>query len=182
MNRVRRWAAGLAVAVALAAAPSLCAAKSPPAGESHPAQELGAAKRLACAYVQGINAGFTPQGRVNVKPPLDPNTPGLSISLVDADRKRAVIEEDALETPGVYMLSAEGLTVFVRYPNGGVTMVTVYPMYSGASDSFLMVSSHHGASTMPAVSQRYGLCRLAPELPAAPAAPSPPAAPGHGHP
>lgn len=79
------------------------------------------------------------------------------------------------------MLSTEGLTVFVRYPGGGVTVVTVYPMYSGASDSFLMVSSHHGAATMPAMSQRYGLCRLASETPAAPA-PAPPAAPGQRHP
>jgi hypothetical protein len=180
MNRMRRWAAGLAVVVALAAAPSLAAATPPPARDGRPEQELRAARRLACAYVQGINAGFTPQGRVNIKPPLDPNTPGLSISLIDPDRKRAVLEEDALETPGVYMFSEEGLTVFARYPNGGVTVVTVYPMYSGASDSFLMVSSHHGASTMPAMSQRYGLCRPAAEAPAAP--PPPPAAAGHGHP
>lgn len=75
MNRVRWWAAGLAAAVALAAAPSLAAAKSPPAREGHPAQELQAAKRLACAYVQGINAGFTPQGRVNLKPPSTPTRP-----------------------------------------------------------------------------------------------------------
>lgn len=176
MKRVSRWAAltaaGMAVAVGVL-----------PAWAGDPAQELFAAKRLACAYVQGINAGFTPQGHVSIKPPLDPNTPGLSINLVDRDKKKAVLEEDALETAGVYMATAGGLTVFARYPDGGVTVVTVYPMYSGASDNFLMVSSRHGASTMPGMSQRYGLCRLAAEPSAAPPpqSPPPPAASGHGH-
>ncbi len=172
MTRTSRWAAAAVLAAVAVAQPLSCLA-------GDPARELAAARRLACAYVQGVTAGFTPQGRVAIKPPLDPNTPGLTISLTDPEKKRAVLEEDAQETPGVYLVTDSGLTVFARYPGGGVAVVTVYPLYSGASDSFLMVASHHGATTTPAMSQRYGLCRLASETPAAP---PPPVAPGQGHP
>lgn len=143
-----------------------------------PATVLFAAKRLACAFTHGINAGFTPQGGVSIKPPLDPNTPGLTIAIVDREKKRAVLEEDDRETPAVFSQSPTGLYVVGRYPDGGMVLVTVYPIYSGGSDNFLMVASHHDAGTMPRMMQRYGLCRLA-DTPAktAPAPAAPP--PGH---
>ncbi|MHC1789815.1 hypothetical protein [Solidesulfovibrio sp.] len=146
------------------------------AEEAH--KTLAATKRLACAYTQGIGAVFTPQGRVSLRPPLDPNTPGLTINIVDRAKNRAVLEEDDLETPGVLMTAATGLSVMARYPDGGVTMVTVYPVYAGASDNFLMVSSRHGAGSEPQMSQRYGFCRPGVETPPPP--PAPPAAKG-GH-
>lgn len=170
MKGIARLAAVLGTLAVLVPAPA--------AGAGDPAGELFAARRLACAFVQGVTAGFSPQGNVSIKPPLDPNTPGLTIEIRDADTRRAVLEEDDRETPGVFMTSPAGLTVMARYPDGGVTLVTVYPMYSGASDNFLMVSSHHGASTAPRMSQRYGLCRPASE--SRPESP-PPAAPAPGH-
>ncbi|EFL51002.1 conserved hypothetical protein [Solidesulfovibrio fructosivorans JJ]] len=148
--------------------------KSEAAGEV-----LFAAKRLACAFTHGVVAGFSPRGSVSIKPPLNPNIPGLTISIVDRKAKRVMLEEDDLETPGVYMTGPEGLTAMARYPDGGVTLVTVYPLYSGASDNFLMVASHHGAATMPQMTQRYGLCRVAADAPP-PAPTPPPAAKGHG--
>lgn len=148
--------------------------KNEAAGEA-----LFAAKRLACAFTHGVVAGFTPQGSVSIKPPLNPNTPGLTIDIVDRQAKRVVLEEDALETPGVYMTGPAGLTAMARYPDGGMTVVTVYPLYSGASENFLMVASHHGAATMPQMTQRYGLCRVASDAPP-PAPTPPPAAKGHG--
>lgn len=144
----------------------------PAAPQGDPVQELAAARRLACAFTHGVQAGFTPKGAVSIKPPLNPNTPGLTIDIVDRKAGKVVLEEDDLETTGVFMITPQGLTAMVRYPNGGVTVVTVYPLYSGASDNFLMVSSHHGAATMPQMSQRYGLCRIASDAP-----PPPPAAP-----
>lgn len=150
----------------------------PAASAGDPAQELAAARRLACAFTHGVQAGFTPKGAVSIKPPLDPNTPGLTIDIVDRKAGKVVLEEDDLETAGVFMTTPQGLTAMVRYPDGGVTVVTVYPLYSGASENFLMVSSHHGAATMPQMSQRYGFCRLASDAPPPPAAP--PAAKGHG--
>jgi hypothetical protein len=164
--------------VATAAASLLLVAGAARAAEE--SQTLFAANRLACAYSQGINAVFTPQGRVNLKPPLDPNTPGLTIAIVDRAKNRAVLEEDSLETPGVLTTSAVGLTVMARYPDGGVTMVTVYPVHSGASDNYLMVSSRHGAGSEPQISQRYGFCRPGQETPPPPAPPPPPAKKG-GH-
>lgn len=146
-----------------------------PALAGDPGRELFAARRLTCAFVQGITAGFTPQGHVSIKPPLDPNTPGLAIQIVDREKNRAVLEEDNRETAGVFMTASTGISVLARYPDGGVTLVTVYPMYSGGSDNFLMVSSSHGATTEPKMSQRYGLCRVAVEPPALP--PAPPVAP-----
>jgi hypothetical protein len=164
----------------LAAVWFVMAGAAHPVMAGDPAKELFAAKRLACAFVQGVTAGFTPQGNVSVKPPLDPNTPGLAIEIVDRENKRALLEEDARETTGVFMTTPTGLTVMARYPDGGVTLVTVYPMYSGASDNFLMVSSHHGASTAPRMTQRYGLCRIGAAPSETPPA-SPPAASGQGH-
>ena len=146
-----------------------------------PAAVLSSAKRLACAFTHGVNAGFTPQGGVTVKPPLDPNTPGLTIDIIDADKKRAKIEEDDRETPAVFTVSPIGLHVMARYPDGGMALVTVYPLYSGASDNFLMVASHHEAATMPKISQRYGLCRVADAPPPAAPAPAPQKDAGHGH-
>lgn len=146
-----------------------------------PVRELAGAKRLACAFSQGVTAGFSPQGRVTIRPPLDPNTPGLSIAIVDATKHRAVLEEDDKETSGVFMLTPAGLSVMVRYPDGGVAMVTVYPVYSGASDNFLMVMSQHGVATEPKLSQRYGMCRLGAEPSAAPAPSPEPKKSGHGH-
>ncbi|OLN26765.1 hypothetical protein DVDV_2463 [Desulfovibrio sp. DV] len=145
-----------------------------------PGRALFAAKRLACAYSQGMNAVFTPQGRVNLKPPLDPNTPGLTIVIADREKNRALLEEDQQETPGVLMTTPVGLTVMARYPDGGVTMVTVYPVHSGASDNYLMVSSRHGAGSEPQISQRYGFCRPGQETPPPPEPPAPPAKKG-GH-
>jgi len=147
-----------------------------------PAKILTTTKRLACAYSQGMNAVFTPQGRVNLKPPLDPNTPGLTIAITDRAKGRAVLEEDSLETPGVLTVSSVGLSVMARYADGGVTMVTVYPVHAGASDNLLMVSSRHGAGSEPQVSQRYGFCRPGQEtpLPAEPPAPPPAKKGGHG--
>lgn len=146
-----------------------------------PARMLASTKRLACAYSQGLNAVFTPQGRVSLKPPLDPNTPGLTIAIVDRDKNRALLEEDHLETPGVLMVSPAGLSVMARYADGGVTMVTVYPVHAGASDNLLMVSSRHGAGSEPQISQRYGFCRPGQEtpLPAEPSAPPPAKKSGH---
>ena len=146
-----------------------------------PAKILATTKRLACAYSQGMNAVFTPQGRVNLKPPLDPNTPGLTIAVTDRAKNRAVLEEDALETPGVLMVSPAGLTVMARYADGGVTMVTVYPVHAGASDNLLMVSSRHGAGSEPQVSQRYGFCRPGQETPLPAEPPAPPPAKKSGH-
>jgi len=141
-------------------------------------QALFAAGRLACAYSQGMNAVFTPQGKVSLKPPLDPNTPGLTIAIADRAKNRAVLEEDDLETPGVLMITPSSVSVMARYPDGGVTVVTVYPVHSGASDSFLMVSSRHGVGSEPQISQRYGFCRPASETPPPPP-PPPPAPKGH---
>lgn len=148
-----------------------------PAMAEDPGRALFAAGRLACAYMQGINAVFTPQGKVSLKPPLDPNTPGLTIAIVDRERNRAVLEEDDRETAGVLMTTPAGLSVMARYPDGGVTMVTVFPIYSGASDNFIMVSSRHGAGSEPQLSQRYGFCRPGVETPPPP--PPPPAPKGH---
>ena len=144
-----------------------------------PSQALFAAARLACAYSQGMNAAFTPQGRVSLKPPLDPNTPGLTIAIVDRAKNRALLEEDDLETPGVLMTTPSSLSVMARYPDGGVTVVTVYPVHSGASDNFLMVSSRHGVGNEPQMSQRYGFCRPGVETPPPPPPPPPPAPKGH---
>ena len=163
--------AGMVVAVILTAGPVLA---------EEPGRALFAASRLACAYSQGMNATFSPQGRVKLKPPLDPNTPGLTIAIVDRGKNRAVLEEDRLETPGVLMTSPAGLSVMARYADGGVTMVTVYPVYAGASDNYLMVSSRHGAGSEPQVSQRYGFCRPGQETPPPPEPPAPPAKKG-GH-
>ncbi|MEA4856589.1 MAG: hypothetical protein AAGU21_06765 [Solidesulfovibrio sp.] len=164
---------GLALAAAILAAwPG-----SAPAGD--PARELAEAKRLACAYTHGIHAGFNPQGGVSIKPPLDPNTPGLTIDILDRAKKQAVLEEDDRETPGVLGESPMGLSVVARYADGGLALVTVFPVYSGASDSFLMVASHHEPGTMPRMRQRYGLCRLAEMPPPAAPAPPPPAKKGH---
>ena len=160
-------AAGLALLLAAA-----------PARGDDPGQALFAANRLACAYSQGLNAVFTPQGRVSLKPPLDPNTPGLTIAVVDRAKNRALLEEDERETPGVLMTTSSSLSVMARYPDGGVTVVTVYPVYSGASDSFLMVSSRHGVGSEPQMSQRYGFCRPGVETPPPPP-PPPPAPKGH---
>lgn len=146
-----------------------------------PAKILATTKRLACAYSQGLNAVFTPQGRVSLKPPLDPNTPGLTIAITDRAKNRAVLEEDALETPGVLMVSSAGLSVMARYADGGVTMVTVYPVHAGASDNLLMVSSRHGAGSEPQVSQRYGFCRPGQETPLPAEPPAPPPAKKGGH-
>ncbi|KHK03503.1 hypothetical protein [Desulfovibrio sp. TomC] len=140
-----------------------------------PGKALYAANRLACAYSQGMNAAFNPQGQVKLKPPLDPNTPGLTIAIVDRGKNRAILEEDQLETPGVLMVSPAGLSVMARYADGGVTMVTVYPVHSGASDNYLMVSSRHGAGSEPQVSQRYGFCRPGQETPPPAEPPAPPA-------
>ena len=146
-----------------------------------PAKILATTKRLACAYSQGLNAVFTPQGRVSLKPPLDPNTPGLTIAITDRGKNRAVLEEDALETPGVLMVSPAGLSVMARYADGGVTRVTVYPVHAGASDNLLMVSSRHGAGSEPQVSQRYGFCRPGQETPLPAEPPAPPPAKKSGH-
>ena len=171
---------------AILAAACLCLTVRPapaaaPAVAADPAAVLYAAKRLACAFTHGVNAGFTPQGGVTVKPPLDPNTPGLTIDIVDADKTRAKLEEDDRETPAVFTISPIGLHVMARYPDGGMVLVTVYPLYSGASDNFLMVASHHDAATMPKISQRYGLCRVAETPPPAAPAPAPQKEAGHGH-
>ena len=56
------------------------------------ASALAAANRLACAYVKGITAGFTAQGGVLMKPPLDPYTPGLTIDITDRAMGRAMLE------------------------------------------------------------------------------------------
>lgn len=154
-------------------------ASGPARAAGDPAAILAAAKRLACAFTHGVNAGFDARGNVSIRPPLDPNTPGLTIVLVDPAKKRAILEEDNRETPGAYILEPSGLYVVARYPDGGMALITVYPIYSGASDNFLMVASHQGAATMPKVSQRYGLCRVA-DTPPPPPPPAPPAA-GHGH-
>jgi hypothetical protein len=151
-----------------------------PALAEDTAKALFSANRLACAYSQGINAVFTPQGRVNLKPPLDPNTPGLTIAIVDRAKGRAMLEEDTLETPGVFTMTQTGLSVMVRYADGGVSMVTVYPVHSGASDNYLMVSSRHSAGSEPQISQRYGFCRPGQETPLPPEPPAPPAKKG-GH-
>ena len=146
-----------------------------------PGKILASTKRLACAYSQGLNAVFTPQGRVSLKPPLDPNTPGLTIAITDRAKNRAILEEDSLETPGVLMVSPAGLSVMARYADGGVTMVTVYPVHAGASDNLLMVSSRHGAGSEPQVSQRYGFCRPGQETPPPPEPAAPPPAKKSGH-
>ncbi|WP_428567386.1 MAG: hypothetical protein ACP59X_07785 [Solidesulfovibrio sp. DCME] len=166
----------------LLAAVLLAAAQAPATAlAGDPSQELFTAKRLACAFTHGVNAGFNPQGGVSIKPPLDPNTPGLTIDIIDRTQKKVILEEDARDTPGVFNESATGLNVVARYPDGGMVMVTVFPVYSGASDNFLMVASHHEAGTMPKIRQRYGLCRLA-EAPPPPLAPAPAPAAKKGHP
>lgn len=139
-------------------------------------RELLAADRLACAFLSGVTANFSPRGRVAIKPPLDPNTPGLTIDIVDRDKSRAVLEEDERETPGVLLASPMGLTVMARDPGGEMTLVTVFAQYSDVSDNFLMVTSKHAGGTEPRISQRYGLCRTAPAKGAQPA-PAPPPAP-----
>jgi hypothetical protein len=139
-------------------------------------QALPAADRLACAFLKGVTALFTPQGRVVMKPPLDPNSPGLTIDIVDRAKFRAVLEEDDKETPGAFLLSPMGLTVMARDGAGNVTVVTVYAEYSGVSDNFPMVSSLHGGGLEPRISQRYGLCRVVPARAASPA-PGPSAVP-----
>ena len=161
-------------------AASLLILSGVPALADEPARMLASTKRLACAYSPGMNAGFTPQGRVNLKPPLDPNTPGLTIAITDRAKNRAVLEEDALETPGVLMVTSAGLSVMARYADGGVTMVTVYPVHAGASDNLLMVSSRHGAGSEPHISQRYGFCRPGLETPPPAEPPAPPVKKG-GH-
>jgi len=149
-----------------------------PALAGDPTKELLAANRLACGYVQGVVPGFAPQGRVTVKPSLTPDTPGLTIAIVDRSKGRAVLEEDGQETAGAFLTSAAGLTIMARYPDGGTTLVTVYPIYLGASDVFPLVTSRHGAGSEPHISQRYGFCRPAQDAPAAPV-PAPPTS-GHG--
>jgi len=143
------------------------------AGE--PEKDLQQADRLACAFLKGITAGFTPQGGVNMKPPLDPNTPGLTIDIADRAKGRAVLEEDDKETAGAFLFSPLGLSVMARDGSGAVTLVTVYAQYSGISDNFLMVSSRHGGGPEPQISQRYGLCR---SVPARKATSQPAPAPG----
>lgn len=144
-----------------------------------PAQDLAAADRLACAFLKGITAGFTPQGGVRMKPPLDPNRPGLTIAITDRAKGRAVLEEDAKETAGAFLISPMGLSVMARDGSGAMTLVTVYARYSGISDNFFMVSSCHSGGPEPHISQRYGLCRVVPargteanQAPAAGAAPA----------
>lgn len=161
---MRRLLAATGLALVLTAAP---------ARAEDPGQALFAAARLACAFSQGMNAVFTPQGRVSLKPPLDPNTPGLTIAIVDRARNRALLEEDDRETPGVLMTTASSLSVMARYPDGGVAVVTVYPVHSGASDNYLMVASRHGVGSEPQISQRYGFCRPAVETPPPPPPPAP---------
>jgi len=159
--------AGVVVALVLAGAGRAMA--------GDPAADLLAADRLACAFVKGITAGFTPQGGVVMKPPLDPNAPGLTIAVSDRAKGRAVLEEDAAETPGVFMTGPMGLTILARDPAGNVTLVTVFAQYAGPSHDFPMVSSLHAAGVEPRVMQRYGLCHAAPA--SGEAAPPPPPAP-----
>ena len=140
------------------------------------AKSLAGAKRLVCAFTQGSTAGFTPNGKASVRPALDPTRPGLAISLTDREKNRAVLEEDDEETAGVLLPTASGLSVAARFPDGGVSLVTVYPLFAGGADNFLMVASRHGAGLEPHMTQRYGLCRLASEK-VPPAPPVPPAAP-----
>ncbi len=171
MGRIRHWAFCAAAAlVVTGAAPAR-------AGEDA-TQALRLADRLTCAFLRGVTAGFTPQGSVSVKPPLDPNTPGLAIAITDRDKGRAVLEEDDKETPGMFMDTPMGLTFMARGSDGDVTLVTVFAAYSGASDNFPMVSSRHAATTGPQPSQRYGLCRKATSGEDPPAAQSAPPAPG----
>jgi hypothetical protein len=145
-----------------------------PALAGDPVRDLLAADRLACAYLKGITTAFSPQGGVLMKPPLDPNSPGLTIDIIDRAKGRALLEEDDRETPGVLMTAPTGLTVLARDQAGNVTLVTIFAQYSGVSENFLMVSSLHAAGTQPRMSQRYGLCRV---VPARESAPPPPAAP-----
>lgn len=138
-----------------------------------PSGALRAADRLACAFLKGTTAAFTSQGEVRLRPPLDPNRPGLTIAVTDRAGSRAVLEEDRLETPGTYFVTPEGMAVFAHDQAGNMTLVTVYAQYAGASDEFLMVSSRHAGGLHPQVSQRYGVCRVVPPRQAAPAAPRP---------
>jgi hypothetical protein len=152
----------------------LCGASPALAGD--PVQDLAAAKRLACAFVKGITAVFSPQGGVLLKPPLDPNSPGLTINLVDRAKGQAVLEEDDRETPGTLAAVPSGLSILARDQSGSETLVTVFAQYSGVSDNFFMVSSRHGGGTQPQLSQRYGLCRVVrpePTTPVANPAPTP---------
>jgi len=142
-----------------------------------PAAELAAADRLACAFVKGMTAGFTPQGGVTMRPPLDPNTPGLTIAVTDRAKGRAVLEEGTREIPGMLLVEPMGLTILGRDPSGNVTLVTVFATHAGPSDNFPMVSSFHGAGVQPRMMQRYGLCRVAQPTPPAPETPPAPAAP-----
>lgn len=142
-----------------------------------PAAELAAADRLTCAFVKGMTAGFTPQGGVTMRPPLDPNTPGLTIAVTDRAKGRAVLEEGTQEIPGMLLTEPMGLTILGRDPSGNVTLVTIFATHAGASDNFPMVSSFHGAGVQPRMMQRYGLCRVAPSPPPAPEAPPAPATP-----
>ena len=145
-----------------------------------PAGELQAADRLACAFMKGMTAGFTPQGGVTMKPPLDPNTPGLTIDITDRAKGKAILEEDDRETPGVFMTTPMGVTILARDESGNVTLVTVFAQHSGVSDNFPMVSSLHAASLEPRLSQRYGLCRAVEPRGATPP-PAPAPAPETGH-
>ena len=145
------------------------------------AAALAGADRLACAFLKGITAGFSAKGGVIMRPPLDPNTPGLTIAITDREKGIALLEEGPKETPGRFMLGPAGLTILARDPAGNVTLVTVYPQYSEASDNFYMVSSLHAGGMEPRMMQRYGLCRVAhPQEEAAPEAPAVPEQ-GHGH-
>lgn len=147
-----------------------------PAWAGDPVRELAGAERLSCAFVKGITAVFNQQGGVVLRPPLNPNTPGLAIAITDRSKGLAVLEEDALETPGTLKYGPEGLSVLARDPGGNTTLVTVFPLYAGVSDNFLMVSSRHGVGPRPQLSQRYGMCRAVSATPPAPAPAAPPAA------
>lgn len=148
-----------------------------PALAGNPMRDLAAADRLACAFLKGITASFTAQGGVLMKPPLDPNTPGLTIAIVDRSKGQAVLEEDTQETPGILKYGPDGLSILARDPAGNTTLVTVFPLYVGVSDNFIMVSSRHGVGVQPQMSQRYGLCRAASATSSVPSAPTPAASP-----
>lgn len=133
-----------------------------------PAAALAAADRLACAFLRGMTARFTSQGGVSMRPPLDPNNPGLTVAIKDRTKGRAVLEEGAKETPGLLVSEPMGISILARDPTGTVTLVTVFAKYVGASDNFPMVASQHGAGLQPRMMQRYGLCRVARPAPPAP--------------
>lgn len=172
MHRYRTWLIPVVVVLLLGGAGPVLA--------GNPMQDLAGADRLACAFLKGITASFTAQGGVLMKPPLDPNTPGLTIAIIDRSKGQAVLEEDTQETPGILKYGSDGLTVLARDPAGNTTLVTVFPLYVGVSDNFIMVSSRHGVGPQPQMSQRYGLCRTAPATAPTPPA-SAPAAPPAPH-